>query len=75
MNPAPLARLLQTALAQHTKGRLTEAEKGYRQVLLSSPRNFDALHLLGTLLYQKGRYPESLDLLSRAHQANPAHGI
>lgn len=75
MNPTPLARLLQTALAQHTKGRLTEAEKGYRQVLLSSPRNFDALHLLGTLLYQKGRYPESLDLLSRAHQANPAHGI
>jgi predicted O-linked N-acetylglucosamine transferase (SPINDLY family) len=75
MNSAPPARLLQTALAHHTKGRLAEAERFYRQILVSVPRNFDALHLLGTLLYQKGRYPESLDFLSRAHQVNPTHGI
>ncbi|PTY02876.1 hypothetical protein DB347_23325 [Opitutaceae bacterium EW11] len=67
MNPAQLVRTLQTALDHHNRGRLPEAERLYRQVLAASPKAFDPLHLLGVLQYQKGRYTEAVDLLSRAH--------
>lgn len=75
MNPAQVVRVLQTALEHHNRGRFTDAEKLYRQVLAASPRLFDALHLLGTLQYQTGRYKEAADLLARAHAADPKNAL
>lgn len=38
----------------HQKGRLVEAEHGYRQVMDVEPKNADAIHRLGQLLASKG---------------------
>lgn len=71
MPPAQLLRLLTTALAHHQAGRLDQADQLYRQVWAAEPRNFDAVHLSGTVAYQKANYKEAVDLLTRAHRLNP----
>jgi predicted O-linked N-acetylglucosamine transferase (SPINDLY family) len=68
MNPAKLQSLLQSALAHHRAGRLTEAENIYRQARVAAPRHFDVLHLSGLAAYQQGRMPAAIELLTRAHQ-------
>jgi protein O-GlcNAc transferase len=45
---------LETAVAHHRSGRLTEAEALYRRVLADYPDHPDALHLLGVVLQQTG---------------------
>jgi hypothetical protein len=41
---------LETAMAQHRAGAWGEAERGYRDVLVSAPDQVDAAHLLGLVL-------------------------
>ena len=53
--------LLQTAIALHTAGRLTEAEQAYRRILLVDPENADALHLLGVVAHQNGAHQEAIN--------------
>jgi hypothetical protein len=48
--PATLVPLLQAAFNHHQASRLNEAERSYREVLRQVPKNFDVLHLLGTLI-------------------------
>ncbi len=67
-----MLELLQQAVRCHQQGRLEEAERLYRQVLLARPNNFDALNCLGLLKFQKGDLPSALDLLGKASEANPA---
>jgi tetratricopeptide (TPR) repeat protein len=67
--------LLQTlGLAQelHFAGRLTEAERIYRQVLTVDPNNAQALHLLGGLSHQTGQPSAAIELISRAIAVGPA---
>lgn len=70
--PAPSAvtpeirQAMQMAMPLHQAGRLAEAEAIYRQVLRQSPREPDALHLLGLLSYQRKDYPAALELIGRA---------
>lgn len=71
MPPAQLQRLLATALAHHQAGRLDEADRLYRQVRVAQPNNFDAVHLSGTVAYQKGNYKDALELLAHAQRLNP----
>ena len=63
-------RLLQQALAHHQAGRLEAAERLYREILARAPENApetaDALHLLGLVAYQAGRYPGAEDLIRQA---------
>ena len=59
---------LQTALEHHQAGRLTEAERVYRQVLQAEPRNVDALHLLGLVAHQLGMNAEAVELIESAHR-------
>jgi len=54
------------AVAHHQGGRLQEAEKIYRDILVVLPNHADALHLLGVAAHQKGRHEEALAHIGRA---------
>lgn len=71
MAPQKLQKLLQQAVELHRAGRLAEAEVLYRQARAGAPKNFDALHLSGTLAFQQGRIEPALDLLTRALRQDP----
>lgn len=71
MPPARLQKLLNEALTHHRAGRLNEAARLYAQARASAPRQFDVVHLSGTVAYQQGRIPEALELLSLARTLNP----
>src|SRR5882672_10342461 len=62
---------LQRALELHKQGRFDDAEPLYRAALVSAPLNFDALHLLGILEYQKGRHDAAIALFDRAIGVGP----
>lgn len=74
---ADLAGWLRHAAAFHQRGALPEAEALYRQILQQRPDHFDALHLCGVLMQQRGRSEEALTLIGAALAANakvaPAH--
>jgi tetratricopeptide (TPR) repeat protein len=59
------------AVKLHRQGNLIQAERLYAQILSAAPGNFDALHMLGTLLSQQGRHDEALPLLKTALAINP----
>lgn len=61
-----------TAVGLHQAGRLDEAEEHYRKALALDPDDFDALHLLGLLAYQKGDARSSAELISRALRQRPS---
>ena len=65
---------IQLALENHRAGRLAEAEKIYRDILATEPRNADALHLLGLIAQQVGRHADAVTLLQRAATINPNRG-
>jgi tetratricopeptide (TPR) repeat protein len=50
---------------------LDKAEKFYTAILATRPNNFDALHMLGTLLARQGRNAEALVRMSAALKLNP----
>jgi tetratricopeptide (TPR) repeat protein len=69
--PAEIVESLRRALAAHHAGDLPAAEKLYREVLAAVPRQFDALHLLGVLESQRGRYDVACQLIAMALQIDP----
>jgi len=70
---SPVADALADAFEHHKRGRLSEAEAGYRQVLQTTPDEPDALHRLGIIAHQLGRNELALQLIDRATAVNPAH--
>jgi len=70
---SPVADALADAFEHHKRGRLSEAEAGYRAVLQKTPDEPDALHRLGILAHQLGRNELALQLIDRATAVNPAH--
>ena len=58
----------QSAFQQHQAGSLEDAKKGYRKVLRKESNHFDALHMLGTLLAQRGEPAEGAVLLKKAYR-------
>jgi tetratricopeptide (TPR) repeat protein len=73
-SPAELSRmalLLTNALALHQAGRLADAEKVYRQVLSIQSDQFDSLHLLGVILFQRGDPAAAVEQIDRALKRNP----
>jgi virginiamycin A acetyltransferase len=63
--------LIQSGLAAHNLGRLSEAENLYQQVLSIDPENCQVLNLLGYLYYQVGNYELAIDLISQAIFIDP----
>ena len=57
---------LQEAIAFHQSDQLQQAEQIYQQVLQISPRNADALNLLGFLAYQVGKCEIAANLITEA---------
>lgn len=58
--------MLVKAVRCHHAGQLAEAERHYRQVLERQPDSADALHLLGLLGLQTGRYEAAAELIGQA---------
>ncbi len=58
------------ALALHRQGRLAEAEKLYRKLAGRGPHGFDAQHMLGLVLLQRGALPAAAQALHRAIALN-----
>jgi protein O-GlcNAc transferase len=65
------AALLDRARQLQEQGKLTEAEIVCRQILSGSPRNSEALHLLGVVAYQLGRTREGAEFIRRAIEIDP----
>jgi tetratricopeptide (TPR) repeat protein len=59
------------ALQHHQAGRLQEAERLYRQVLVQQPEHAIAMHHLGLIAYQMGRNGVAVDLIRRAIALDP----
>jgi predicted O-linked N-acetylglucosamine transferase (SPINDLY family) len=66
---------LRLAVQHHQAGRLAEAEKIYRQVLVHQPDHADALHLLGVLALQAGRLDAAVESIRRAIAICPTNAI
>ncbi len=63
--PSLRARLSQV-LDRHRRGDLVAAERGYREILGLAPRCFDAAHLLGVVLHQRGAFEDAIARLREA---------
>jgi tetratricopeptide (TPR) repeat protein len=61
-----LLEIIQCAYRAHGLGKLQEAEQLYCSILAHDPENFDALHLLGFLNFQRGKSGEALKLVDAA---------
>jgi len=68
---ADVASVLGQAIAFHRAGLLAEAEQLYRRILGVERRNFDCLHLLGVLHFQRGEFSEALRQIDDALKINP----
>ena len=69
------AATIQTALEHHRAGRLAQAEEIYKQVLQADPSHPDALHYLGAIAIDQGRYEEAADLIGRAIRIKPSRSM
>lgn len=63
--------LLRNAYSLHQAGKLKEAARLYREILAASPKNIDALTMLGILLVQEDNIPEAAGLADAAFAAGP----
>ncbi|AMN43366.1 tetratricopeptide repeat protein [Rhodoplanes sp. Z2-YC6860] len=53
-------------------GLFDEAEQRYRAVLQSDPRQWQALHQLGSIFLERGDHVQALEYMAAAMKANPA---
>ncbi len=62
---------LSTAIQHHKAGNLRQAEALYRRVLKAQPNHCVALHLLGDVMRQVGKYEVAIDLIGKAIALEP----
>jgi predicted O-linked N-acetylglucosamine transferase (SPINDLY family) len=60
-------------LGRHQRGDLITAERGYREILGQVPGCFDAVHLLGAVLIQRGALEEGIAKLREAIAIDGSH--
>ena len=59
------------AMEHHNAGRLPQAESIYQQILQADPSQPDALHLLGVIALQVGKYDIAVDFITKALSLKP----
>jgi len=69
---ATVQSLFDSALIHHEAGRLNDAERLYVQILITSPRHADAMHLLGLIAYQTGQPRLAVEKICDAIRINGA---
>ena len=76
-NPTNLPEAIQQASDLHRRGQSNEAERLCMTMLRAKPDDFDALHLLGIVRSQQGRYIEAMILCVAAlkNNANSAEAL
>jgi tetratricopeptide (TPR) repeat protein len=73
--PETTADMLATALRHQQAGDLPQAEQVYLQVLQADPAQADALHGLGGIAYQRGRYDQAIAWLRQAVASQEASAV
>jgi protein O-GlcNAc transferase len=61
------------AVALHQQGKLADAERVCRGILLQQPNHFGALHLLGLIALQTRHAEEAVELFGKAIALNPEY--
>src|SRR4051794_23019682 len=64
--------LYRTGLEHHRAGRVDEAQRAYRQLLVVEPRHSDALHMLGIIEQQAGHHQRGFELIRAAIEIDPS---
>ena len=67
-----LSDVFEQAHAAHQAGNLDQAAQGYQAVLREDTRHSDAMHLLGVLAFQVGRFSEAARIIRLAIEIKPA---
>lgn len=65
----------ETVCNLHKAGQFAQAEQGYRAILRKNPRHVEALHALGILYTQQGKWDDAVPFLQKAMKydtKNPA---
>ena len=76
-NPLPIfkvnaeRKLLEEGIRHLQNGCLEMAEERFKKLLISNPRQADALNLLGIIRAQSGDFKAALDFIKRAISINP----
>jgi tetratricopeptide (TPR) repeat protein len=71
--PAEQQQALDRAIDLHSNGDLVAAEKLYRAVLAERPDQADALHYLGVIALQSGRFGDAVELIEQAVASRPEY--
>ena len=66
MNKQKIENDLKKGISLHQKGSLADAESIYQSVISKDSNNFEAIHHLGIIEYQKKNYQSSIDLIKKA---------
>jgi protein O-GlcNAc transferase len=74
-DPSASAHEFRQGLARHQQGNLVEAERHYDAALKSQPDNFDALHMLGVIALQQGRFEQGVEIITKAVALNKNSAI
>jgi tetratricopeptide (TPR) repeat protein len=61
-----IQQALDNAVVHHAAGRLPQAERGYQQILRTSPNQPVALHLLGVIAHQRGNNEVAVEFITKA---------
>src|SRR5262249_48154070 len=61
-----ITRTGHAGFAHHQAGRLERAAGLYRKALAKDPDHVEALHLLGVIAYQNGKFETAIALIERA---------
>ena len=67
LQPADIPEALNQAVQFQNAGDLPSAEKIYRRILQTDPRNENALHLLGVISLQEGDLEEASKLIKKGY--------
>ena len=70
LDPSASAHEFRQGLARHQQGNLVEAERHYNAALKSQADNFEALHMLGVIALQTGRFERGVEIITKAVALN-----